>query len=231
MIAAFQRKKHAQPVASVPPTGIPCSSRGCTDDNAQPCAYRDRRGRTCRTSSCRSHGVMVAGTQYCRRHAGTMQALGVTAGRAVTIPDVNDRAPSLVNWMARDLDASLRTLLANAAGDGESIVADEHVQLVRDHTREARWERGWRLVDHTGLVLKVTLFVNDDDDSVVNIRLGEVIIASGTPPWIANRSQDAVHDTTIDVAQRHAFYRSIETLVADALKDPSFYRRATLPPR
>jgi hypothetical protein len=43
------------------------------------------------------------------------------------------------------------------------VLADDYVHLVRDQTREARWERGWRIVDHTGLVLKVTLFVNASD--------------------------------------------------------------------
>jgi hypothetical protein len=131
----------------------------------------------------------------------------------------------LVNWIARDIDASISGMLAHAARAGESVVADGSVHLVRDHTREARWERGWRLLDHTGVVLKVTLFVNESDDSVVYIRVGEVIIASGTPPWIANRSQGFIAETSIDVAQRHSFYQSIETAVAAALRDPSFYRR------
>jgi hypothetical protein len=143
----------------------------------------------------------------------------------VTVPDVSDRAASLVNWIARDLDASIRASLTRAARAGETVLADEYVHLVRDQTREARWERGWRIVDHTGLVLKVTLFVNESDDSIVYIRLGEVIIASGTPPWIANRGQGDPSDATIDVAQRQTFRQSIETAIAAALDDPSFYRR------
>jgi hypothetical protein len=223
-MSAFRRKA-SEPAVSVPNTGIACSVRGCSDENAQPCAYRDRRGRTCRTASCQSHGIAVNGTRYCRRHAGTLQALDTTSGRPITVPDVSDRAASLVNWIARDLDASIRSSLATAARPGETVVADDYVHLVRDQTREARWERGWRIVDHTGLVLKVTLFVNDSDDSVVYIRLGEVIIASGTPPWIANRSQGVAPETSIDVAQRQTFYESIETAIAAALRDASFYRR------
>ncbi len=168
---------------------------------------------------------MVNGTRYCRRHAGTLQALDTTSGRPVTVPDVSDRAASLVSWIARDLDASIRASLAKAARAGETVVADDYVHLVRDQTREARWERGWRIVDHTGLVLKVTLFVNDSDDSIVYIRLGEVIIASGTPPWIANRLQGFTPEPSIDVAQRHTFYESIKTAIAAALCDASFYRR------
>jgi hypothetical protein len=223
-MSAFRRKA-SEPAVSVPNTGIACSVRGCSDENAQPCAYRDRRGRTCRTASCQSHGIAVNGTRYCRRHAGTLQALDTTSGRPITVPDVSDRAASLVNWIARDLHASIRSSLATAARPGETVVADDYVHLVRDQTREARWERGWRIVDHTGLVLKVTLFVNDSDDSVVYIRLGEVIIASGTPPWIANRSQGVAPETSIDVAQRQTFYESIETAIAAALRDASFYRR------
>ena len=224
-MSAFRRKAN-EPTLPVPATGIPCSARGCSDENAQPCSYRDRRGRTCRIASCRSHGVVVNGIRYCRRHAGTLQALDTRSGQPVTVPDVSDRAASLVNWIARDLDASIRASLAHAARTGESVVADDFVHLVRDQTRDARWERGWRIVDHTGLVLKVTLFVNDSDDSVVYIRLGEVIIASGTPPWIANRSQGIAPETSVDVAQRHVFYQSIESAIDAALRDASFYRRA-----
>jgi hypothetical protein len=224
VISAFRRKDN-EPTAPVPATGIACSARGCSDDDAQQCAYRDRRGRTCRTASCRSHGIALNGTRYCRRHAGTLQALDRTSGRPVTVPDVSDRAASLVNWIARDLDTSIRASLAKAAQAGETVLADDYVHLVRDQTRDARWERGWRIVDHTGLVLKVTLFVNDSDDSIVYMRLGEVIIASGTPPWIANRSQGVAPETSVDVAQRQVFYQSIETAIAAALRDASFYRR------
>ncbi len=225
MIAVFRRKDNRSKPAPRPATGIACSARGCTDEDAEPCAYRDRRDRTCRTASCRSHGVVVHGVRYCRRHAGTLQALDISSGRPVTVPDVSDRAASLVNWIARDLDASIRASLAGAARTGETVLADEYVHLVRDHTREARWERGWRLVDHTGLVLKVTLYVNDSDNSVVYIRLGEIIVASGTPPWIANRSQGRSPEASVDVAQRQMFYQSIETTIAAALRDASFYRR------
>lgn len=167
----------------------------------------------------------MAGTRYCRRHAGTMQALDTTSGRPISVPDVTDRAASLVNWIARDLDASIRTSLKAAARAGETVIADEYVQPVRDQFREVRWERGWRLVDHTGMVLKVTLFVNESDDSVVYVRLGEVVIASGTPPWIANRSPGNASEPSVDIAQRQTFHQSIEAAIAAALGDASFYRR------
>jgi hypothetical protein len=167
----------------------------------------------------------VGSTRYCRRHAGTLQALDRTSGRPIVIPDVTDRAASLVSWIARDLDASVRASLTRAARAGETVVSDDYVQLVRDQFREVRWERGWRLVDHTGVVLKVTLFVNESDDSVVYIRLGEVIIVSGTPPWIANRSDGVVPEPSLDIAQRQSFRESIETAIAAALGDASFYRR------
>ena len=154
-----------------------------------------------------------------------MQAIDTSSGLPVTVPDVSDRAASLVNWIARDLDGSIRTSLKRAARAGESVVADDYVHLVRDQTREARWERGWRIVDHTGLVLKVTLFVNESNDSLVYIRLGEIIMASGTPPWIGNRSAGASAEASIDLAQRQTFYESIETAIAASLRDPSFYRR------
>ena len=79
------------------------------------------------------------------------------------LPDLDNRAPSLVNWIARDLDANVRQLLAASAGRGESIIADDTVRVVRDFNRNARWEQSWRLVDHTGLILKVTIQVLEEE--------------------------------------------------------------------
>jgi hypothetical protein len=198
-------------------TGITCGAPGCSNDTALPCAYRDRRGRMCPTAFCPDHGATLYGVTYCRRHAGTVQAIGELAADPNGRPDIDDRTPSLVNWISRDLDQQIRALLAAAAREGESVVVDESVRLTRDSKRNLRWERSWRLVESTGLVLKITVNVSEEDDALVRINVGSEMVADGIPPWIARRRMGEEVDVAIDVAQRKLFYRYLEESIATAV--------------
>ncbi len=189
-------------------TGVACKVAGCASDNAQPCAYRDGRGRACRTVCCPDHGTSTAGKFYCRRHAGVIRAVGAQQTPQGGLPDVDNRAASLVNWIARDLDANVRRLLSGVAKAGESVIADETVHVARDFNRKARWEQSWRLVDHTGVILKVTLQVLEENDSLVRVHVGSGVIADGVPPWIARRTEDS--DVATDAAQRQRFYQWLD---------------------
>jgi hypothetical protein len=197
-------------LAPVPPasTGITCTLAGCANDTAQPCAYRDGRGRACRAAYCPEHGVATEGKFYCRRHAGVLRAVGAEVTPQGGLPDVDNRAPSLVSWIARDLDAAVRRLLAGVAGPGESVIADETVHVARDFSRKARWEQSWRLVDHTGLILKVTIQVLEDNDSLVRVHVGGGVIADGVPPWIVHRTTET--DMATDLEQRQRFYQWLD---------------------
>ncbi len=199
------------------PAARPCSLRGCKNTDAQLCAYRDRRGRQCTAAFCPAHSISFSGTSYCRRHASTVQAIGELAKDPNGFPDLNDRAPSLVNWIARDLDQSIRRLLARAARSGESVIVDESVRLAHDPARKARWERSWRIVEHTGLVLKVTVHVSEDNDSLVHVRVGTEMVADGVPPWIARRREGQEVEAAIDVSQRQLFYRFLEENISSAV--------------
>jgi len=161
--------------------------RGCKNQTAQLCAYRDRRERSCSAAICPAHSISLGGVVYCRRHAGTVQAIGELARDQSAHPDIDDRAPSLVDWIARDIDKDIRTLLARTARPGESLLADDAARLAHDFHRNARWERSWRLIEHTGPILNVTLHVAEDDDELVHVRVGTETVADGVPPWIARR--------------------------------------------
>jgi hypothetical protein len=137
-----------------------------------------------------------------------VRALGSPATPGVGLPDLDNRAPSLVNWIARDLDANVRRLLAASAGRGESVITDETVRVVRDFNRNARWEQSWRLVDHTGLILKVTIQVFEENDSLVRVHVGSGVIADGVPPWIVRRSEGG--DMASDEEQRKRFYQWLD---------------------
>jgi hypothetical protein len=192
--------------ASTP--AVPCTMSGCTNENAAPCDYLDGRGRACQTALCPEHGTSVGGAFYCRRHAGVVRAVGSVATPGSGLPDLDNRAPSLVNWIARDLDANVRRLLTASAGRGESVISDETVRVVRDFNRNARWEQSWRLVDHTGLILKVTVQVLEENDSLVRVHVGSGVIADGVPPWIVRRSEDG--DMTTDDEKRQKFYQWLD---------------------
>jgi len=198
-------------------TGIECSQRGCGNVTAQYCAYRDRRGRSCAAAFCPAHSVNFSGIAYCRRHASTVQAIGELAKDPNGFPDLNDRAPSLVNWIARDLDEAVRKLLGRTVHNGESVIVDESVRLAHDPARKARWERSWRIVEHTGLVLKVTVHVSEDNDSLVHVKVGTEMVADGVPPWIARRREGQEVEAAIDVSQRQLFYNFLEENISAAV--------------
>jgi hypothetical protein len=213
MSQLFRRNRQAAPVpvaapVAAPASGIACKVAGCSNDTAQPCAYRDGRGRSCRAVCCPDHGTSSGGRFYCRRHAGVVRAVGDQQTPQGGLPDVDNRAASLVNWVARDLDTNVRRLLSGAAKTGESVIADETVHVARDFNRKARWEQSWRLVDHTGVILKVTIQVLEENDSLVRVHVGSGVIADGVPPWIAHRTEDS--DVATDTAQRQRFYQWLD---------------------
>lgn len=215
MTTAFRSSQDTE--GALAPTVSMCTLRGCTNEGAQLCAYRDRRGRACTAAFCSAHSVQFSGISYCRRHAGTVQAIGELAKDPNGFPDLNDRAPSLVNWISRDLDQSVRRLLGRAARSGESVIVDESVRLAHDPARKARWERAWRIVEHTGLVLKVTVHVSEENDSLVHVRVGTEMVADGVPPWIARRREGQEVEAAIDISQRQLFYRFLEENISAAV--------------
>jgi hypothetical protein len=211
----IHRGKQGDSTIATTPTA--CSMRRCTNETAQPCAYHDRRRRACPTAFCPAHSVSVGGVTYCRRHAGTVQAIGELAKNPSGLPDVSDRGPALINWIARDLDKDIRTLLARTVRPGESLIVDDAVRLAHDHWRQARWERSWRIVEHTGPVLAVTLHLCEDDQSRVYVRVGAEMVADGVPPWIARRSQGVEVEAAIDISQRQIFYQLLEENISAAV--------------
>jgi hypothetical protein len=213
----FRRGKQDDATTTVATSALPCSMRRCSNMTAKPCAYKDRRERSCPTTICPAHSVSVGGATYCRRHAGTVQAIGELAKNPSGLPDLTDRGPGLINWIARDLDKDIRTLLARTVRPGESVIVDDAVRLKHDHWRQARWERSWRIVEHTGPVLAVTVQMSEDDESRVHVRVGAEMVADSVPPWIARRSQGVEVEAAIDISQRQLFYQMLEDNISAAI--------------
>jgi len=193
-----------------------CLAAGCGGAGGVRCNYVDKRGRTCTTSWCSQHWTEVSGRQYCRRHASTVEALG-GADSMEGMPDIDNRAPSLVSWVGEELDSAVRAALDRVMVPGAVLVVDP----VRLHRRPGvpsrRWHRTWKLVDNSGVLKLVAIEVDEDDDSDVRARVGMELIGNGVPPWIERRRSGVEVDAEVDAHQRYAFReamaRSIELVV------------------
>jgi hypothetical protein len=198
---------------------LPCSERGCTNDTGEACGYVDRRGRACGTAWCPDHQSIVAGTVYCRRHAGVVGAL--VAVEPTTLPDLENRAPSLVSWVGRDVEQVIERMVR---GHGEQLGTD---RLVTDPVHLAFlgperlrvWERSWKLTAHTGWSLRVSLEVDEARDTEVAVRVGRNVVARVTPPWIEARLRGVQLSAADDAAERQAFYEQLTATVAAAVEE------------
>jgi hypothetical protein len=214
---ASEQSEQTQPSAQPVIGTLPCSERGCTANTGEKCGYVDRRSRACGTAWCPDHQSIVGGTVYCRRHAGVVGAL--QSGEA-SMPDLENRAPSLVNWVSRDVEQVIQDIVAGYRTQlGTDRLMTEPVHLNFLGPERARvWERSWKLVDHTGWSLRVALEVDEDRDTEVAVRVGRNIVARVVPPWIAARQRGEQLSPEADRAQREDFYRSLTTTVTAAIE-------------
>lgn len=211
----FHRKPSLRPVA-VAPSGLRCQARGCSSTDAAACRYRDRRGRACRATFCAEHSVVVDDVTYCRRHGGTMRALGSQAARGLGLPDIDNRGPSLVQHVAVQLEEPVRNLLRSVARPSEQIIEELEVSKAFEPDRSSRWERSWRLVDDTGVTVKVTVFVRESDTATVSVRAGSHVVFEEVPPWIRSRKDgDAARDE--DDAARRDFYQRLQDTITETV--------------
>ena len=189
-------------------------AEGCSTRAGVRCNYVDRRMRPCTTTWCSLHWHTIGGKQYCRRHASVVQALG-GAPSAGGWPDVDNRAASLAAWMGRELDPRISAMFGRIAPAKDGRLLNDPVRLVlTPGGGQRRWQRSWKLVDHTGVLNQVAVEVDESNDSDVIARVDTELIGHGVPPWIEQRHMRGTAD---DVLERHAFSdaiaRSIELVV------------------
>jgi hypothetical protein len=195
---------------------LECTQPGCDTSTGLRCEYVDRRGRACGTAWCPHHRLVIEGRVYCRRHAGVVSALPAGyAGSAAPMPDLENRAPSLVSWVAREVDADLRQLLLSeaASGEGTQLLTDPVYPVFIGRDRRRAWERAWKLVDASGRSLRVSLLVEECADAEVGIRVNSTIVGRLTPPWIVQRLHGAEPPPEIDLQRRKDFNRHLCGLV------------------
>jgi hypothetical protein len=197
-----------------------CDREGCPNQADFPCSYVDRRRHACATQWCGNHGVDVNGAHFCARHASTVIAVGDEALALGRLPELDNRAPSLVYWVGRDLDSDIPVILATMIhdSDAETLVVDP-VALVHGGGRlsERRWERNWKVISHTGISQKVTLQVTEEEPTDIVLRVDQFVVARETPPWVAAREAGWELEPSEDTAQRHAFYARLTDAISAAL--------------
>lgn len=182
---------------------LPCSERGCVKQTGIPCEYVDRRQRGCETAWCPEHQTPIHGRNYCRRHAGVIRAVGSDPEHLTHLPDIDNRAPSLANWVGKDLDADIKEMLLNC-GRGENLIVSK---LVPTGTpRDRTWARHWKLVSFNTIDHQVSVTVNENDDTMVHIWADGVIVARGIPPWITARKEGRQLDPAEDSRLRNSYY-------------------------
>jgi hypothetical protein len=191
---------------------LPCTRIGCSATNAAPCAYVDRRGSACATAWCPDDQLLVAGQPYCPRHARVVRVLNADGPGSDPLPDVDNRAASLVDFIAEAVGPSMGLALHRAwPGDLTLDALPLAVQYAAPNRRRV-WTRKWKLQSHTGTAVAATLAVAEDQDDILLVSVDSRPVADVVPPWIASRS------TAADPAVRQAFYDSVVEKVRVAIE-------------
>jgi hypothetical protein len=190
----------------------PCAFAGCTAMTGLQCEYVDRRERHCRTAWCPAHRFVHDRHVYCRRHVGVVTALPTTDfGMAPPLPDLDNRAPSLVGWMAKLLDADIWRLML-AQGDtpaGAQLISDPVSLVFVGIDRQRAWERAWTLASHQGEPRRVSIVVEETNDSEVVVKVGANVVDRLTPPWIVHRRNNEQVPEAQDAEERTAFNQRV----------------------
>ena len=135
------------------------------------------------------------------------------------LPDIDNRAPSLVAWVGADLDSPIRELFTRLAPEtGAVLVADPVSLVLAPGGGTRRWAKVWRIVDGNAVLGKISVEVDEADDCDVGARVDSELVGHGVPPWIERRRAGLSADPATDAAQRREFTsamaRSIELVMS-----------------
>jgi hypothetical protein len=87
-----------------------------------------------------------------------------------------------------------------------------------DRSGGRRYERCWKLVDHTGLRLVVAVFVVEGDETTIRVRVGSGVVAEGVPPWIERHRRGIEVTEETDRGQRALFYAFLQKHIVAAVR-------------
>jgi hypothetical protein len=132
-------------------------------------------------------------------------------------PDVDNRAPSLVAWVARDIDPGLREMLVSASRPGESVETEQIRPIVAADGVGQAWRRGWRIIREDGSTrLLVGLEVSESEDAQVLVTVQTSVVAAHVPPWIAARKRGGSLTPEENRQLRAAYYHFLLEQVSRA---------------
>lgn len=213
------RGKAERRVTAVGPAPIheTCMETDCTNVVATGCSYVDRRRRHCPTSWCSVHAHAVSDKLYCRRHATIVEPL--TQAHETHLPDVDNRAPGLAQWISDRIEPSVVQLLRMCMADEEKLLHEPLRYAHGLHDGIHRWERAWKLLTHRGVGVKVVVEADEERDGLVTLRVGNRVASRVVPPWIDHREEGEEISAEFDRAERQTFYTGLvqelrSTLVA-----------------
>jgi hypothetical protein len=194
-----------------------CAYTGCHNAGATRCSYVDRRGRSCGYSWCPEHQMVVADMVYCRRHGGVVRAISAIPYETIEHPDLDNRALSLCEWVAADIDGELRKLLESLPRGEEAWVYAQPLSLLMQRALGTRsWTRGWTLANQTGVQRKVAIAVSENDDAEVIASADGAEVARMVPPWISDRGAPIAEEAI--AKRREQFRTEIVDSIGKALK-------------
>jgi hypothetical protein len=124
-----------------------------------------------------------------------------------------------VRWLYRDLDPTLARLLESLSTERDHLLRDHEVAVSRDEAGARQWSMSWKLASPSGVRLRISLSVEEDDDSIVLVRLDDRVVATGTPPWIEARRRGETLSKPADAEQRREFYAFIVNFLAQAVRE------------
>ncbi|MGH7612241.1 MAG: hypothetical protein ACREN4_09505 [Candidatus Dormibacteria bacterium] len=192
-----------------------CDHHGCQEQAAYRCLYRDRRAVDCAWVACKDHLRVVGNRAYCLRHASTVEVMLLARERGTDVmpPDLDSRAASLVLWVSRDLDQPVVERLVRWGDADMSIINDPAIRYTRpDRLRQdpGHWERVWALANRTGILLRVSLRVEDSRPETVILVGGTSHLLASVPPWIQRHlAGDEATASQSDLVERLAFQQQL----------------------
>jgi hypothetical protein len=132
-------------------------------------------------------------------------------------PDLDNRAPSLLEHVTRRLhEPAVQMLLARGAGSpGSSIVVDAIHMTMAGTPRIRGWEHRWRLLDNTGPLATIAIHVDDETDTLVQVKVNGAVVHSAEPPWIATRGVGSDEEET---TRRTAYEQELINAVSESLR-------------
>jgi hypothetical protein len=101
---------------------------------------------------------------------------------------------------------------------GETFVREPVVSTHADRTGGRRYERGWKLVDHTGLRLVVAVYLLEGEDTTIRVRVGSTVVAEGVPPWVERHRRGIEVPEETDRNQRGLFYAFLQKHIVAAVR-------------